>query len=180
MSLAAPLKPFCRENMDYIINDERYSKKMSDIIRPGTLKSLWKLIEWKNFNKKHPENWNVWPAKNTENAELFWIYDGKKWRTLDSKDVLQRMYDRLCDDVDNYLGYAKEKQIDVDTRKFADKLAKPLQFDMLHLDIDEDEFTLEMEDVKENFYQQTIQHIKNLSQDIKETPQYAKSIRCPF
>lgn len=161
------MRPFCRENMDYILNDERYSKKMADILRPGTLKSILKLIEWKHFHKKHPENWNI---KSDPDSPNFLVFNGKAWVSMDPKDAVQRLFDRLCDDIDNFIGYAKEKQIPIETKKFCEKFAKPMLFDMMHLEVDVDNYTLEMEDIKENFHELTIEHIKILSQNNNGQP----------
>lgn len=154
------MKPFCRENIDYIVNDERYTKKMTEIIKPGTLKAIFKLIEWKNFHKKHPENWNI--KLDAENNDKLLVYNGKKWISADDYDIMQQLFDRLADDIDNFIGYCKENGIKLETKKFCEKLAKPMQFDMFHIDTEVQNYTLEMEDLKENYYDQTIEHIKIL------------------
>jgi hypothetical protein len=136
---------------------------MIDIIKPGTLKGLWRFIEWKHFHKKHPENWNILSVPSTTKMKIF---NGKTWVEIEAREAVEQMYQRICDDIDNFIGYAKEKEIPVELKKFQQKIAEPMQFDMLHLEFDTDNYTLAMEDAKENMYEQTIQHLKILSQNI--------------
>ena len=131
------IRPFCRENMDYIMNDPDFIKRMSDIVRPGSVKALLKLVEWKYMDPLHPENHNI--KYNAENTSTLEIYNGSAWFPRESNEALQSMFDRICDDIDNFLGYMKTVKIPLTIKKFKTNIAVPLQFDMLNVDIGEAE-----------------------------------------
>ena len=156
------MRPFCRENMDYILNDDKYIDKMNIAIESGTLSGLQLLIEWKHFDKNHPENHNIKNYKeqntiiiDTTNkndgsdgndgkdgkcvseivCDTIDVFTGKEWKTIPIKDAIIRMLHRLADDIDNFIGYMRNcENKEVDVKKFIHKIAAPLDLDMVYIE----------------------------------------------
>lgn len=128
------MRPFCRENMEYILNDDNYIKVMSEIIRLASPGGLTRLIEWKYFDKNHPENHNI--RHYNEEQGIIEVFNGKEWISKPICDTVTELLDRLANDIDNFIGYAQFQNIKLDVRKFTKIIACPLQLDMIYIDYD--------------------------------------------
>jgi|UniRef100_A0A6C0BFL3 hypothetical protein len=127
--------PFCRENMDYIHNDNQYEKKMQKIVNGG-INGVIQLCKWKYCDKNHPENSNIRTIKDDTDVEIF---NGRKWTKINRDEAIDMMLQRIADDIDNFLGYAIEHKIKIKLDSFIENVAKPLGFDMLNVDVDVDD-----------------------------------------
>lgn len=152
------LMPFCRENMEYIMNDETYEKRMLEIVRSGSVKALLKFVEWKHFDKQHPENYNIKFKKNDTNT--LEIYNGRKWVSNQEEEVLKMMFERLCDDIDTFIKIVQSNGSKVSFKKFIENIGKPLGFDMLYLDLDVNVDDEKYIDAKIKIYHDTLELIK--------------------
>jgi hypothetical protein len=146
------LHPFCRENMDYILQDSKYDKRMYDIIKTGSVPTLLKLVEWKYFDKRHPENRNI--KLTPESQENLNVFTSKGWRSCNKYDVIQRLYERIADDIDTFISEARSKNMNMDTKKFVKKIAQPLRFDMMN--VETEDFNEEQEDIDYKLARQAI------------------------
>lgn len=126
------MRPFCRENMDYIVEDDNYVKVMVETLRSGSTTWLIRLIDWKYFDVNHPENHNI--RYYNEKNETINIFDGKEWITKSITDAILELLDRLANDIDNFIGYAKSQKMKLDVRKFTKLIAHPLKLDMMYID----------------------------------------------
>lgn len=125
---------------------------MCDIIKTGSIPSLLKLVEWKYFDKKHPENRNI--ELIPESEENLNIFTSKGWRSINKYEVIQRLYERIADDIDTFLSEARSKNMIIDTKKFVKKIAQPLRFDMMN--VETEEFSDEQEDIDYKLARQAI------------------------
>ena len=158
-------RPFCRENMEYILNDEFYVEKMYDIIKTGTIQVFLKFIDWKYFNEQHPEN-HVIRYHNSDEERKLDIFNGKEWICKDAIDAITDMFHRLGDDIDNFLGYMESISKKVDTKKFLKNIARPMQLDMVYIEVEESE-PYEIEDEKNKIIKQVFEYIKKKSSPAK-------------
>lgn len=154
------MKPFCRENMDYILDDEHYTQKMADIIKLN-VKGLCKLIEWKHFDVHHPENHNICNyVYKDEGQSTIDIFNGKEWKTMLLKDVLPFIINRLADDIDNYLSYMEHSGMKINTSSFGKYVAAPLELDMIHVEYKEIQDNFSREERRDNIYKHIIALLK--------------------
>ena len=137
------MRPFCRENMDYITEDINYIPKMNDVVKNAKLSGIHRMIEWKYFHPNHPENHNI---KNyNEQTNMVEYYDGKGWKTDSIQTIVELILNRIGDDIDNFIGYTKHEKLNIDTKHFASKIASPLDLDMMYIEYNEiqNDFTKE-------------------------------------
>lgn len=160
-------KPFCRENMDYIFNNEQYDKKMQKVINSGIM-GILQFVKWKYCDKDHPENRNIRLCKpqgdyesddsdNTDESETtVEIFNGRKWIIKDKDEAMDMLLNRVADDLDSFIGYAKNNKIKLKLDAFMNNVAKPLGFDLMNIDVDEDEVD---DDIKSSVHAQIYETI---------------------
>jgi uncharacterized C2H2 Zn-finger protein len=119
-----------RENIRYITQDPKFCEFMTACIK-GKMNGLMDYMVRKHFDPKHPENHNV--RKLNKKEDFMEVYDGMKWRTQYSDEILEDVFHHMQTDFANFVdealtedGVIKKVWLD----NFMDKVGAPLEWDL--------------------------------------------------
>ena len=115
--------PHLEETLDCLSEEEKIK------ILKKCYNAVPELIKKVNFNKKIPQNHNVYlTGKQSKDGHIF---DGKKWIAKETNNIINDMIDKNVDDIDSLLWVYKEKILKNVAEKIEDMIEK-LEYDSDH------------------------------------------------
>jgi len=113
-------------NLNIVAFGEEDLTKISDkvckyILNKG-FQSILTLIEYIHFNRKHPQNHNVYIPNMR--AQYAMIYDGLEWMLNKKREILGQLYDDKFDYLENKFELLKEQLDDMTKKKFTRYLSE--------------------------------------------------------
>lgn len=119
-----------KEDITYITENPKFTTFMNECIR-GKVNGLMDYMLKKHFDPNHPENHNV--RKLNKKEDFMEVYDGRKWRTQFSDDILEDVFRHMQTDFSNFVdealtteGAIKKSWLD----NFMEKVGVPLDWDL--------------------------------------------------
>lgn len=119
-----------KEDIRYITEDPKFREFMTECIR-GKVCGLMDYMVKKHFDPNHPENHNV--RKLNKKEDFMEVFDGKKWRTQFSDEILEDVFRHMQTDFANFVdealtedGLVRKAWLDT----FMEKVGAPLEWDL--------------------------------------------------